>query len=200
MVRLDMHFRAELHWPGKIEIGLGVVKFGRTSVTFDQVVFSEGRCVASAQAVAVLIDEATRKPTPLTGDIKANSSPGFAAAWIDLSELCLAFRRRHHEAIEIVTHLDLARQPRIRPHVEAEIQHVLFHRRRRADLLTPGFIDIDMAGRTRAGPATFGFDTRNGVTVAASITVAPFSTSMVRFSPEWSTKWILAMIARAAGI
>jgi hypothetical protein len=23
---------------------------------------------------------------------------------------------------------------------------------------------------------------------------------MVRFSPEWSTKWILAMIARAAGI
>ena len=42
MVRLDIHFRAELRWPGTIEIGLGVVKFGRTSVTFDQVVFSEG--------------------------------------------------------------------------------------------------------------------------------------------------------------
>ena len=26
MVRLDMHFRAELHWPGTIELGLGVVK------------------------------------------------------------------------------------------------------------------------------------------------------------------------------
>ena len=33
MVRLDMHFRAELHWPGAIEMGLGLVKFGRTSVT-----------------------------------------------------------------------------------------------------------------------------------------------------------------------
>ena len=66
MVRLDMHFRAELKWPGTIEMGLGVSKFGRTSVTFDQVVFSEGRCVASAQSVSVLIDEATRKPTPLT--------------------------------------------------------------------------------------------------------------------------------------
>jgi acyl-CoA thioester hydrolase len=72
MVRLDMHFRAELRWPGTIEMGLGVVKFGRTSVTFDQVVFSEGTCVASAQSVSVLLDEATRKPTPLTEEILEN--------------------------------------------------------------------------------------------------------------------------------
>src|ERR1700687_4660144 len=69
MVRLDIHFRAELRWPGTVEMGLGVAKFGRTSVTFDQVVFSEGRCVASAQSVTVLIDEGTRKPTPLTAEI-----------------------------------------------------------------------------------------------------------------------------------
>ncbi len=72
MVRLDMHFRGELHWPGTIELGLGVAKFGRTSVTFDQVVFSEGRCVASAQATTVLIDDITRKPTPLTEEILRN--------------------------------------------------------------------------------------------------------------------------------
>jgi acyl-CoA thioester hydrolase len=72
MVRLDIHFRAELRWPGTIEMGLGVGKFGRTSVTFDQVIFSEARCVASAQSVTVLIDETTRKPTALTEDIVAN--------------------------------------------------------------------------------------------------------------------------------
>jgi acyl-CoA thioester hydrolase len=72
LVRLDIHFRAELKWPGTIEMGLGVAKFGRTSVTFDQVVFSETRCVASAQSVTVLIDESTRKPTPLTAEIKTN--------------------------------------------------------------------------------------------------------------------------------
>ena len=72
LVRLDIHFRSELRWPGSIELGLGVGKFGRTSVTFDQVVFSQGRCVASAQAVTVLIDEATRKPTPLTEEITRN--------------------------------------------------------------------------------------------------------------------------------
>jgi acyl-CoA thioester hydrolase len=65
-------------------MGLGVAKFGRTSVTFDQVVFSEGRCVASAQSVTVMIDESTRKPTPLTEEIIAKFQPwlrrGVAAA------------------------------------------------------------------------------------------------------------------------
>jgi acyl-CoA thioester hydrolase len=75
MVRLDMHFRAELRWPGTIEMGLGVAKFGKTSVTFDQVVFSEGKCVASAQSVSVLIDEGSRKPTPLTEGILAKFQP-----------------------------------------------------------------------------------------------------------------------------
>jgi len=75
MVRLDMHFRAELRWPGTIEMGLGVARFGRTSVTFDQVVFSEDRCVASAQSVSVLIDENTRNPTPLTEELLRNFQP-----------------------------------------------------------------------------------------------------------------------------
>jgi len=75
MVRIDIHFRSELHWPGKIELGLGVAKFGRTSVSFDQVVFSEGKCVASARAITVLIDEVTRKPVPLTPELKAKFAP-----------------------------------------------------------------------------------------------------------------------------
>ena len=75
MVRLDIHFRAELRWPGTVEMGLGVARFGRTSVTFDQVVFSEGKCVASAQSVSVLVDESTRKPTPLPEETIRNFQP-----------------------------------------------------------------------------------------------------------------------------
>ena len=75
MVRLDMHFRAQLRWPAQIEMGLGLTKFGRTSVTFDQVVFSAGKCIASAQSVSVLIDEITHKPRPLTPDIVRNFQP-----------------------------------------------------------------------------------------------------------------------------
>lgn len=72
MVRLDIHFRAELHWPGTIDLGLGVARIGRTSVNFDQVVFSEGRCVASARAVNVLVDQVTRKPATLTAEMRTN--------------------------------------------------------------------------------------------------------------------------------
>ena len=72
MVRLDIHFRAELTWPNAIEMGLGVSRFGRTSVTFDQVVFCEGRCVASSQSVSVLIDDVTRRPVPLTDAVRQN--------------------------------------------------------------------------------------------------------------------------------
>lgn len=75
MVRLDMHFRAELRWPNSIELGLGVAKLGRTSVTFDQVVFCEGKCIASAVSTNVLLDEQTRKPTPLTADIVRSFQP-----------------------------------------------------------------------------------------------------------------------------
>ena len=72
LVRLDIHFRAELHWPGTIEIGLGVERLGRTSCTFAQAVFSQGLCVASALATTVMINAETRKPAALTDDIISN--------------------------------------------------------------------------------------------------------------------------------
>jgi acyl-CoA thioester hydrolase len=75
MVRLDMHFRTELRWPNSIELGLGVTKLGRTSVTFDQVVFSQGKCIASAVSTNVLLDEQTRKPTALTAEIIRSFQP-----------------------------------------------------------------------------------------------------------------------------
>ena len=189
-------------------MGLGVSKFGRTSVTFDQVVFSEGKCVASAQSVTVLIDEATRKPTPLTAEILAQF-PALAAArrrsrvastlkfkpdqfkpdYPSLLNLSLPLRRRDHEAVEFVAHLDLARQPRIRPHVEAEIQHVLFHRAwaRRPFRARPRRHRHGRSRRRRRRRIRLRCR-ESALRIAASITVAPFSTSIVRVSPVWSTK------------
>src|SRR6516225_5290825 len=78
--------------------------------------------------------------------------------------LGLTLGRRDQKTIQLVAHLDLTRQPRIRPHVETEVQHVLFHRRRRTDLLAPGLVDIDMAGGASAGAATLGLDARDRIT------------------------------------
>ena len=75
LVRLDITFKVEVRWPGTIELGLGVNRIGRTSVAYSQVVFSNGACAAMADAVTVLVDEATRKPAPVPDDVIAKFKP-----------------------------------------------------------------------------------------------------------------------------
>lgn len=75
LVQLNINFRAEVRWPGTIELGLGVNRIGTTSVAYTQVVFSNGKCAASAEAVTVLVDEATRRPAAVTAEIVAKFKP-----------------------------------------------------------------------------------------------------------------------------
>ena len=75
LVRLAIDFRAEVNWPGIVELGLGVARIGRTSVAYKQVVFSEGKCAASCEAVTVLVNKQTRKPTALPDDLIAKFDP-----------------------------------------------------------------------------------------------------------------------------
>src|SRR6266545_8142505 len=63
----------------------------------------------------------------------------------------LALRGAHHQPVEHLAHLDLAREARVRLHVEGEVEHVFLHRRGLAGLLLPALVDVDVTGRTRAG-------------------------------------------------
>jgi len=65
IARLLIDFRAELFWPGTVEIGTGVVKVGRSSFSLAQGIFNEGRLVATAEATIVMVDKETRRSTPL---------------------------------------------------------------------------------------------------------------------------------------
>src|SRR5580692_737176 len=77
--------------------------------------------------------------------------------------LSLPLRRSHGQPVEFLAHFDLARQPRARLHLVGEIEHVLFHGRRLADLLAPGVVDIDVTGRAGAGAAAFRLDAGHAV-------------------------------------
>jgi len=68
VARLTIDFHAELFWPGTVEIGTGVTRIGRSSFTLAQGLFNRGRRVASAEAVIVLFDKATRGSRPLPAD------------------------------------------------------------------------------------------------------------------------------------
>jgi acyl-CoA thioester hydrolase len=65
IARLLIDFRAELFWPGTVEIGTGVVRVGRSSFTLAQGLFSNGSLVAATEATIVMVDKETRRSTPL---------------------------------------------------------------------------------------------------------------------------------------
>ena len=65
IVNLSLDFLAEINWPGRVEIGTRVAKIGRSSATFEQAIFQEGKCVATAKTVVVQMNEETRSSHPL---------------------------------------------------------------------------------------------------------------------------------------
>jgi acyl-CoA thioester hydrolase len=65
IARLLIDFRAELFWPGHVDIGTGVVRVGRSSFTLAQGMFNDGRLVATTEATIVMVDKETRRSTPL---------------------------------------------------------------------------------------------------------------------------------------
>ena len=66
IVNLTLDFRSEISWPGRVNVGTRVSKVGRSSVTFEQALFQEGRIAATAKTVVVQMNEVTRRSEPLS--------------------------------------------------------------------------------------------------------------------------------------
>ena len=74
LVRMEVNYMKELHWPGTIEIGTGVAEFGRSSFKVAQAIFRDGACAATGLATLVCIDLATRKSRPVPEEAIAKLS------------------------------------------------------------------------------------------------------------------------------
>ena len=75
LAQITIDYLDEMHWPGTVDVGIGLASLGRTSAVFEQALFFEGRCTATAKAVNVLVDQASRRPTPITDEIKSKYRP-----------------------------------------------------------------------------------------------------------------------------
>jgi acyl-CoA thioester hydrolase len=64
IARLVIDFRAELHYPGRVTTATWVSRVGRSSMGLKQAIHSEGGLAADSEAVCVLMDAATRRPSP----------------------------------------------------------------------------------------------------------------------------------------
>jgi acyl-CoA thioester hydrolase len=64
IARLVIDFRAELHYPGRVRTATWVSRVGRSSMGLKQAIVSDAGVAADSEAVCVLMDAATRRPTP----------------------------------------------------------------------------------------------------------------------------------------
>jgi acyl-CoA thioester hydrolase len=70
IARLELDFRAEMHWGGEVEIGTVVLKVGRSSFLLGQTIFQDGACTATAHTTIVMMDKTTRRSAPMSEQLR----------------------------------------------------------------------------------------------------------------------------------
>jgi len=74
LVHTEINYLKELRWPGTVDVGTALARFGQSSFTLDHAVFKEGVCAATGSATMVAIDKASRRARPLPEELIAKLS------------------------------------------------------------------------------------------------------------------------------
>lgn len=70
IAHIEMNFIAEIHWPGTLDIGTGIIKIGNSSVTFLQALYQNGKLVSTSESILVQVNKLSKKSEPLNLDAK----------------------------------------------------------------------------------------------------------------------------------
>jgi len=70
IARITIDFRAELFWPGQVDIGTAVKSIGNSSITLAQALYQAGKCVSTAESVMVQLG-ADHRAAPLGPELRA---------------------------------------------------------------------------------------------------------------------------------
>jgi acyl-CoA thioester hydrolase len=66
---MNVSFLAESHWPGKVELGTGVIKVGTSSITVGSAAFKDGLCIVAAEMTVVRLRG--KAPHPIDDSLRA---------------------------------------------------------------------------------------------------------------------------------
>jgi acyl-CoA thioester hydrolase len=80
MARIELDYRAELHWPADIDVGSRLLRIGRSSLAIGNGVFKAQTCAATSVTTLVVIDRVTRKSTPIPQAMRASLSAHLATS------------------------------------------------------------------------------------------------------------------------
>ena len=80
LVNLTIAYRRQVRYPGAVEIGTGVIRLGRTSLTLAHGIFKDGVLAADAESIIVLANVDTEQPIAFPDAVRAAlSAPALAA-------------------------------------------------------------------------------------------------------------------------
>lgn len=71
LARICIDFRAEMHYPGTVDVGTCIKRLGNTSITIGTGLFKDKVLHGTAESTNVFIDLATRKPCPIPADVRS---------------------------------------------------------------------------------------------------------------------------------
>ena len=71
LARSLIEYKAELRYPATLRIGVRVLKLGNSSLVVGAGVFEGDRCIATQEAVCVIVDKAEHRPTPIPEGLRA---------------------------------------------------------------------------------------------------------------------------------
>ncbi|WP_425406079.1 acyl-CoA thioesterase [Hwanghaeella sp.] len=71
IARLELDFKAEMNWPGMVDVGTRVKKVGSSSCVLEQVIMQNGTVAGQAVTIMVQMDDETRKSKPLSDSMKS---------------------------------------------------------------------------------------------------------------------------------
>ncbi|WP_298368367.1 thioesterase family protein [Azospirillum sp.] len=75
LARSLIEYKAELLYPNTVRIGVCGLRLGTSSMTIGVGIFLGDRCVATQEAVCVIVDKTTHRPTPIPESLRAALAP-----------------------------------------------------------------------------------------------------------------------------
>ena len=61
---------AEIHWPGQVDVGTGIVRIGGSSLVIAANLYQQGQLVATSETIVVQVSNITKTSTPISEEVK----------------------------------------------------------------------------------------------------------------------------------
>jgi acyl-CoA thioester hydrolase len=70
VAKTTLELLAEIHWPGRVDIGTGIVRMGNSSLVIAANLYQHGQLVATSETIVVQVSNITKKSHPISDATK----------------------------------------------------------------------------------------------------------------------------------